>query len=97
MRQQQFILDGEAVVLGVDGLSDFDALQSRRHDDEVQLYAFDCLALGGDGLSRLPLFMRKTNLAQLEKDPQRSSAIPYACRNDVGAQELHAAGHEMRA
>ncbi|WP_333924391.1 MULTISPECIES: ATP-dependent DNA ligase [unclassified Bradyrhizobium] len=71
MRQQQFILDGEAVVLGVDGLSDFDALQSRRHDDEVQLYAFDCLALGGDGLSRLPLFMRKTTLAQLEKDPQR--------------------------
>jgi bifunctional non-homologous end joining protein LigD len=33
------------VVLGVDGVSDFNALHSRRHDEEVQLYAFDILAL----------------------------------------------------
>ncbi|BAL76020.1 putative DNA ligase [Bradyrhizobium cosmicum] len=45
-REQQFVIDGEAVVLGVDGVSDFNALHSRRHDDEVQLYAFDVLALG---------------------------------------------------
>jgi len=44
--------DGEAVVLGVDGVSDFDALQSRRHDDEVQLYAFDMLAGDGDDYPR---------------------------------------------
>ncbi|WP_333926998.1 hypothetical protein [Bradyrhizobium sp. CCBAU 11361] len=25
-REQQFVIDGEAVVLGVDGVSDFDAL-----------------------------------------------------------------------
>ncbi len=31
--------------------SDFDALQSRRHDDEVQLYAFDMLAGDGDDYS----------------------------------------------
>ncbi|MCP1766038.1 ATP-dependent DNA ligase [Bradyrhizobium japonicum] len=36
-REQQFVIDGEAVVLGVDGASDFNALHSRRHDDEVQL------------------------------------------------------------
>jgi hypothetical protein len=30
---------GEAVVLGVDGISDFEALCSRKHDAEVQLYA----------------------------------------------------------
>jgi ATP-dependent DNA ligase len=30
----------------------------RRHDDEVQLYAFDILALNGE-----PLSLRKTNLA----------------------------------
>jgi ATP-dependent DNA ligase len=29
IRQKQFILDGEAVVLGVDGISDFNALHSR--------------------------------------------------------------------
>ena len=56
--------DGEAVVLGVDGVSDFDALQSRRHDDEVQLYAFDMLAGDADDYRKLPLSLRKTNLAQ---------------------------------
>lgn len=36
LRQGQFVIDGEAVVLGVDGISDFAALYSRKHDDEVQ-------------------------------------------------------------
>ena len=31
----------------------------------MQLYAFDILALDGDDLRRLPLSMRKTNLARL--------------------------------
>jgi hypothetical protein len=41
-------------VIGVDGISDFDALHSRQHDVEVQLYAFDCLAYNGDDLISLP-------------------------------------------
>jgi bifunctional non-homologous end joining protein LigD len=64
-RVNQFVIDGEAVVLGVDGIADFNALHSRRHDDEVQLYAFDILALDGDDLRGLPLSLRKTNLARL--------------------------------
>jgi bifunctional non-homologous end joining protein LigD len=64
-RQKRFVIDGEAVVLGVDGVADFDALHSGRHNDEVQLYAFDCLALDGDDLRKLPLSMRKTNLDRL--------------------------------
>jgi ATP-dependent DNA ligase len=40
-RQTSFVIDGEAILLGVDGISDFNGLHSRRHDDEVQLYAFD--------------------------------------------------------
>jgi hypothetical protein len=35
----------EAVLLGVDGVSDFDGLHSGKSDDQVRLYAFDCLAL----------------------------------------------------
>jgi bifunctional non-homologous end joining protein LigD len=54
------VIDGEAVVLGVDGIADFDALHSRKHEDQVQLYAFDILALDGDDLRGLPLSMRKT-------------------------------------
>ena len=64
-RQKRFVIDGEAVILGVDGISDFDALHSGRHDDEVQLCAFDVLAMDGDDLRRLPLSMRKTNLERL--------------------------------
>jgi bifunctional non-homologous end joining protein LigD len=35
-RNSSFVLDGEAVLLGVDGRSDFNGLHSRRHDHEVQ-------------------------------------------------------------
>jgi bifunctional non-homologous end joining protein LigD len=52
-------------MLGVDGISDFNGLHSRQHDDEVQLYAFDILALNGEDLRKLPLSLRKTNLARL--------------------------------
>ena len=59
-RHQQFVIDGEAVLLGADGISDFNALHSRRHDEQVQLYAFDILAL-----DVLPLSLRKQKLARL--------------------------------
>ena len=65
IKQDNFVIDGEAVILGVDGISDFNALHSRQEDHEVQLYAFDCLSFGGHDLRRLPLHLRKTNLMQL--------------------------------
>jgi bifunctional non-homologous end joining protein LigD len=65
IRRKQFLLDGEAVILGVDGISDFNALHSRKHDDEVQFCAFDILAEGGDDLRKLPLRLLKTNLERL--------------------------------
>jgi len=56
-RQKRFVIDGEAVILGVDGVSDFDAMHSGKHNDEVQLCAFDILALDGDDyLDALPRF-----------------------------------------
>jgi ATP-dependent DNA ligase len=64
-RIRQFVIDGEAVVLGVDGISDFNALHSGKHSEEVQLCAFDVLAMDGDDLRRLPLSIRKANLARL--------------------------------
>ncbi|MDR3489322.1 MAG: DNA ligase [Bradyrhizobium sp.] len=64
-RASSFVIDGEAVLLGVDGVSDFDGLHSRKHDDGVQLCAFDLLAADGDDLRKLPLAMRKTSLARL--------------------------------
>ena len=59
------VLDGEAVLLGVDGRSDFNGLHSRRHDHKVEFYAFVFLVSDGEDLRRLPLSMRKANLSRL--------------------------------
>ena len=40
-------------------------LGNGQHDDEVMLYAFEILALDGNDLRKLPLHLRKTNLARL--------------------------------
>ncbi|WP_458195062.1 hypothetical protein [Bradyrhizobium sp. UFLA05-153] len=39
-----------------------------KHDHEVQLYAFDILAMGGDDLRPLPLHMQKANLESWRAD-----------------------------
>lgn len=44
-----------AARVGADGISDFNALHSRQHDEEVQFYAFDILALDGEDLRTLAL------------------------------------------
>jgi ATP-dependent DNA ligase len=82
-RIRQFVIDGEAVVLSVDGVSDYEALHSRQHDEEVQLYAFDILALDGEDLRGLPLSMRKTNLARLlARRPDGIFAAPLRAGRD---------------
>jgi bifunctional non-homologous end joining protein LigD len=65
IRIASFVLDGEAVLLGVDGRSDFDGLHSRQNNDEGQFYAFDVLMSDGDDLRKLPLSMRKASLTRL--------------------------------
>jgi ATP-dependent DNA ligase len=64
------------VLLGVDGISDFDGMHSRQHDDEVQFCAFDLLVSEGDDLRKLPLSMRKTNLAYCLAAPTPSTPRP---------------------
>lgn len=56
------------MLLGVDGIADFNGLHSRKYDDEVQLYALDVLMSEGDDLRPLPLHLRKSHLAKM---PQR--------------------------
>jgi hypothetical protein len=41
LRQKRFLLDGESLILGVYGISDFNALHSGKHDDEVRFCTFD--------------------------------------------------------
>jgi len=90
-RHRQFVIDGEAVVLGVDGVSDFNALHFGKHNEEVQLYAFDILALDGDDLRRLPLSLRKTNLAQLlARRPDGIFVAPFE-QGEIGPDLFRAA------
>jgi bifunctional non-homologous end joining protein LigD len=78
-------------VLGADGVSDFDALHSGKHNEEVQLYAFDILALDGDDLRRLPLSLRKTNLARLlARRPDGIFVAPFE-QGEIGPDLFRAA------
>ncbi|HLH94974.1 MAG TPA: RNA ligase family protein [Xanthobacteraceae bacterium] len=67
-------IDGEAVVCGDDGVSDFARLHGRQHDAAAILYAFDLLELAGDDLRPRPLEERKARLAKL------LSRVPVAIR-----------------
>jgi bifunctional non-homologous end joining protein LigD len=83
-KSNSFVIDGEAVLLGVDGISDFDGLHSRKHDDEVQLYAFDILVSDGEDARKLPLGMRKANLARLlARRPDGIFIAPYE-QDEIG-------------
>jgi ATP-dependent DNA ligase len=85
------VIDGEDVVLGVDGIAEFNALHLCRHDEEVQLYAFDILALDGEDLRGLPLSLRKTNLAQLLRGrPDGIFVAPFE-QGEIGPDLFRAA------
>jgi bifunctional non-homologous end joining protein LigD len=61
------ILDGEIVVVGENGISDFGALQNWRSeaDGELLFYAFDVLWYDGKDLTSLPLIDRKQILKHI--------------------------------
>jgi bifunctional non-homologous end joining protein LigD len=91
IRQTRFVLDGEAVILGVDGIAGFDALHSRQHDEEVQFCAFDILVEGSDDLRKLPLHLRTTNLRRLlARRPEGIFVNPFE-RGEIGPELFQAA------
>lgn len=65
LRASSFLIDGEAVICRDDGLSDFNALRSRRRDHEAVLFAFDLIEHEGDDLRDVPLLNRKRRLSKL--------------------------------
>jgi len=65
------VLDGEGVICGRDGKSDFDRMRacfSRQGAPEAFLYAFDLLELDGRDLRNEPWARRRTLLVQLLAD-----------------------------
>lgn len=95
LRQKNFVLDGEVVVLDKDGVSDFDALHSGTHNKRAQFYAFDILASEGEDLRWLPLSQRKAKLAQVLSRPVNSIFIAEYEQGDIG-RELFRVACNMR-
>jgi ATP-dependent DNA ligase len=91
VQQKRFVLDGEAVFLGVDGISDFNTLHSRKHDHDVQFCAFDMLVEGDDDLRKLPLHLRKMNLQRLLARRPQGVFVSEFERGEIGADLFRAA------
>ena len=68
IKAKSFTIDGEAVVLGPDGLSRFDELRRRSAAHAAILYAFDLIEHDGEDLRDRPFLDRKTALARLLRD-----------------------------
>jgi bifunctional non-homologous end joining protein LigD len=64
------VIDGEAVACNWDGLSIFEKLRWRHHDERVFMWSFDLLELNGQDLRRKPIEVRKAALARLLKKAQ---------------------------
>lgn len=68
LKARKAIIDGEAVVLADNGLSDFPALVAaleQKRSQDIVLMAFDLLSLDGKDLRKLPLETRKEKLRAL--------------------------------
>jgi ATP-dependent DNA ligase len=65
IKAKGFTIDGEAVVLGPDGLSQFEELSRREAAQTAILYAFDLIEHDGEDLRNLPFLDRKAALARL--------------------------------
>jgi bifunctional non-homologous end joining protein LigD len=96
MRARSFILDGEAVVCGTDGVAVFDDLHHNERAKVAILQAFDLLELNGKDLRQLPLGERKAKLERLlagstggimlneHTDEDGSAVFQRACKLGAG-------------
>jgi bifunctional non-homologous end joining protein LigD len=70
IKAKSFTIDGEAVVLGPDGLSRFEELRRREAAHAAILYAFDLIEHDGEDLRNRPFLDRKAELTRLLRDTQ---------------------------
>jgi bifunctional non-homologous end joining protein LigD len=70
IKAKSFKIDGEAVVLGPDGLSRFEELSRREGARTAILYAFDLIEHDGDDMRNRPFLDRKAALARLSRSAE---------------------------
>ena len=68
IKAKSFTIDGEAVMLGPDGSSQFEDLRRRDAAYKAILYAFDLLEHDGEDMRNRPFLDRKAALARLLRD-----------------------------
>src|SRR5215467_10613695 len=90
IKAESFTIDGEAVVLGPDGLSRFDELRRREAAHSASLYAFDLIEHDGRDLRDLPFLDRKAALARLLRDTEASMLLNEHVAGDGPTMFEHA-------
>jgi bifunctional non-homologous end joining protein LigD len=90
IKANSFTIDGEAVVLGPDGLSRFEELSRRAAARAAILYAFDLIEHDGEDLRHLPFLDRKAALARLLRDTEAGILLNKHVAEDGPAAFAHA-------
>jgi bifunctional non-homologous end joining protein LigD len=75
IKAKSFTIDGEAVVLGPDGLSRFEELCRREAARTAILYAFDLIEHDGEDLRNLPFLDRKAHWRNCCATPWQASCL----------------------
>jgi ATP-dependent DNA ligase len=98
LKAESFTIDGEAVVIGADGLSRFDELRRAEGARVAFLYAFDLLEHNGEDLRERPLLVRRKALATLLRRSQdgivfnehiaEEGAVVFAHACQLGAEGI---------
>ncbi|MDQ6684575.1 MAG: DNA ligase D, partial [Pseudomonadota bacterium] len=90
--------DGEAVVLGADGVPDFNALQNAfdgRHTQSIVYFLFDLPFVGGRDLRKLPLSTRRRRLAEIVA-AQASPLLRFSADFDVDPASILDSARRLR-
>jgi bifunctional non-homologous end joining protein LigD len=90
IKAKSFTIDGEAVVLGPDGLSRFEELSCREAARTAILYAFDLIEHDGEDLGDRPFLERKAVLARLLRDTEAGILLNEHIAEDGATVFAHA-------
>jgi bifunctional non-homologous end joining protein LigD len=90
IKAKSFTIDGEAVVLGPDGLSRFEELRRRAAAHAAILYAFDLIEHDGEDLRARPFLDRKAALARLLRDTKAGILLNEHVAEDGPTVSAHA-------
>jgi len=88
IKAKSFTIDGEAVVLGPDGLSRFEDLRRREAARSAILYAFDLIEYDGEDLRNLPFLGRKAALARLLRETEAGILLKRAPRTALPSSRM---------